>query len=404
MVVVLGYFPSENLTIQLSGYGRYNFEESIRDIICSRFLFAQRHTILPQKQKQRAIRKVRRAAERDVKDLDIEPEFETTSIKNLYMTFAIQMVNRSQSLDILSIPRKSRSNVVGKLPSWVPDWTTGDDKSKDNTVVEGTATANATKNNAVIEDTITRTLMDLQSEKPNCSRFRATGDSSYGQKLSLAQEFLNVEGITLDTISSISEHEGAGYFEKNASNILELAQRVVQSCQETLGWEKLGGANDKRLYITGETSHDAYWQTIITGCPPEEVDQIRDEFARYRKSTRLERTMGFLNLSKSPWLCMAMIMLWGFFRPATAPCAAFAQRLQYVGDRKLMRTLGGYLGLVPKSASIGDHIVLLKGGRVPYVLREAGRNKFELIGECYVHGVMHGEAFDAERCKHMIII
>jgi len=149
---------------------------------------------------------------------------------------------------------------------------------------------------------------------------------------------------------------------------------------------------------------DAYWQTIITGCPPEEVDQIRDEFACYQKATRLERALGFLNLSKSPWLCMAMIMLWGFFRPTTAPGAAYAQRLQYVGNRNLMRTCGGYLGLGPKSASIGDQIVLLKGGRVPYVLRNAGSNKFEVVGECYVHGVMQGEAFDADKFKHLNII
>jgi hypothetical protein len=30
---------------------------------------------------------------------------------------------------------------------------------------------------------------------------------------------------------------------------------------------------------------------------------------------------------------------------------------------------------------------------VPYVLRPRGNNEYELVGEAYVHGIMHGELF-----------
>ncbi|KAH7175267.1 heterokaryon incompatibility protein-domain-containing protein [Dactylonectria macrodidyma] len=66
-------------------------------------------------------------------------------------------------------------------------------------------------------------------------------------------------------------------------------------------------------------------------------------------------------------------------------------------NRHLFRTERGYLGLGPRSARAGDQIWLIAGARTPFVLRPArddaqGRLCFQLIGECYVHGMMHGEA------------
>ncbi|KAI0002681.1 heterokaryon incompatibility protein-domain-containing protein [Xylariaceae sp. FL0662B] len=51
----------------------------------------------------------------------------------------------------------------------------------------------------------------------------------------------------------------------------------------------------------------------------------------------------------------------------------------------------GHFAAVPKRAREGDVICLFDGGRVPYVLRPCDNGYFELVGECYVHGLMHGE-------------
>ena len=47
--------------------------------------------------------------------------------------------------------------------------------------------------------------------------------------------------------------------------------------------------------------------------------------------------------------------------------------------------------LVSHHAEEGDLIYALFGGSVLYVLRLAG-DRFMLVGECYVHGLMDGEA------------
>jgi hypothetical protein len=79
-------------------------------------------------------------------------------------------------------------------------------------------------------------------------------------------------------------------------------------------------------------------------------------------------------------------------------------------DNSLIVTHDGRLGLGPKMTKFGDIVVILSGSCVPFVLREKNlpRNAtraecihwlkhgpvYQLIGECYVDGKMHGEIFD----------
>ncbi|KAI3544569.1 hypothetical protein CABS01_01992 [Colletotrichum abscissum] len=57
-----------------------------------------------------------------------------------------------------------------------------------------------------------------------------------------------------------------------------------------------------------------------------------------------------------------------------------------------------YMGTVPWNAQVEDYVVLLEGLRTPFVLRrilndiESGSaDEFQIIGDCYVHGIMDGE-------------
>ena len=53
----------------------------------------------------------------------------------------------------------------------------------------------------------------------------------------------------------------------------------------------------------------------------------------------------------------------------------------------------GYFGLVPANAREGDIISILYGGAVPLRLRRSDDGKTcQVVGESYVHGIMHGEA------------
>lgn len=75
------------------------------------------------------------------------------------------------------------------------------------------------------------------------------------------------------------------------------------------------------------------------------------------------------------------------------------------------------MGWFPESAKEGDKIALMPGGRVPYLLRKlvnpeegsstnsnTGAERYEFIGDCYVHGIMFGEAWDESKLQKIILV
>lgn len=66
--------------------------------------------------------------------------------------------------------------------------------------------------------------------------------------------------------------------------------------------------------------------------------------------------------------------------------------------RRLFITAGGRLGLGPQTMRPGDVAVVLCGGNVPFILRyHEDANDYEFIGECYIDGIMFGEAVQKHR-------
>jgi hypothetical protein len=63
--------------------------------------------------------------------------------------------------------------------------------------------------------------------------------------------------------------------------------------------------------------------------------------------------------------------------------------------RKLFTTSQKWLGLGPGCLEQDDEIWLLKNAAVPFILRPHGESQYTLVGEAYVHGIMHGELVDA---------
>lgn len=65
-------------------------------------------------------------------------------------------------------------------------------------------------------------------------------------------------------------------------------------------------------------------------------------------------------------------------------------------NREIFITTSGYLGLGPAGMMEHDSVVVLFGGHVPFVLRATDTGQWRLIGECYVYGIMNGEALEGE--------
>ena len=69
-----------------------------------------------------------------------------------------------------------------------------------------------------------------------------------------------------------------------------------------------------------------------------------------------------------------------------------------ISGRVLCLISGGLFGMLPNDAVKGDIIAVLQGGRTPFAVRHvAGSEEYQLVGPCYVHGIMDGQfVADAE--------
>ncbi|KAH7176848.1 heterokaryon incompatibility protein-domain-containing protein [Dactylonectria macrodidyma] len=68
------------------------------------------------------------------------------------------------------------------------------------------------------------------------------------------------------------------------------------------------------------------------------------------------------------------------------------QSIQAFFTLKFCVTQNDRFARVPIHSRAGDCICVLGGGEVPFVIRPTGRGTYTLIGECYVDGIMDGEA------------
>jgi hypothetical protein len=67
----------------------------------------------------------------------------------------------------------------------------------------------------------------------------------------------------------------------------------------------------------------------------------------------------------------------------------------------LCQTRSGLVGMVPIGTQVGDSIYLFAGSRMPFVLRPfvGDDNNYQILGACYVHGMMNGEALRSGKWK-----
>jgi hypothetical protein len=75
----------------------------------------------------------------------------------------------------------------------------------------------------------------------------------------------------------------------------------------------------------------------------------------------------------------------------------------------LFTTKNGYIGFGPRDLRTGGCIAVLNGCDMPYVLKYVGKaqgedeiyeHTFQVIGPCYLHGIMKGEIFSQRNASH----
>jgi hypothetical protein len=149
-------------------------------------------------------------------------------------------------------------------------------------------------------------------------------------------------------------------------------KNIIAACK---GWEH-GVRNDlpseSNPYRASPGRSEAFWRTLITDCtanyPPKRP--VGDDFGG-----RFEAWMGRGERIDDE----------AYVQPYSNAAITSCLYRSFATTRK------GYMALVPRKATPGQLVCMLRGGNVPFVLSRRGDGYFELVGEAYVHGIMDGK-------------
>jgi hypothetical protein len=276
-----------------------------------------------------------------------------TALEMVYLNFARDAITSSKSLDIIcrhwasSVPDSAAS-----LPTWIRPFQSYQPPSE----------------NSLSERTSADSLVGLpdhslyNASKGKTATFRFENDVS-----------LFARGIRIDTISKLGFRASEGIIFKE--------------------WLKLGGCP---IEPEGELPPEDFWRTLVADRgsnsfnPPSWYSRVFD-YCHHRLTAA-----GDLNTHK----VMKESEPTDENKDGSFLVVKFLQRVQSViwNRRFLVTRDNEWKGLAPSAAEVGDHICILYGCSVPVVLRPTvgtdERVTYQLIGECYVHGMMDGEAVE----------
>lgn len=180
-----------------------------------------------------------------------------------------------------------------------------------------------------------------------------------------------------------------------APGLIEALQKLDIGAEATArdGIDPLAALpHDKRYPVWDMSVVDAFWRTLIKN---------QDESGREPPSE-----MGRTHFA--PWLKamagsvshMLEALAHGQSEAAGVRPEPLFNDLVHMScnGTRIARTGRGLIGTVPRSARAGDLVCVLYGGQTPFVLRQdpSGEALYRLVGDCYVHGLMNGEALSME--------
>lgn len=284
------------------------------------------------------------------------------SILEVYQSFFIHVVTTSKTLDIMCRRWASCvSETEENLPTWI--------RPLQSTPQSQVSTKNAERTG--YERTDADSLVGIPDHRCYNAAKNTEAETQFESPSDANDEKKRffVRGFRLDTISRLGPRAAEGII--------------------LYEWLELGGCD-----LTGERDPvpERFWRTLVADRGPN-GSNVQSWYRRAFLHCLAERTINDdINTRALIKACEADSTL----------VVDFLQRVQSViWNRKfLVSKKLGLIGLAPMAAQENDFICILYGCSVPVVLREQklGEETFwELVGECYVHGMMDGEAMEQDR-------
>ena len=295
------------------------------------------------------------------------------SVQTVYTEIAVHNLTTQKTLRNLSSAgiRSTMGNI--SLPSWVPDWSY-DNAGRFNIGSHGcfNATGSSDPIINVSPDNKTLTVRGYIIDS-------MLGVSPFARDVGQGKAFQNGGDKLFQTLDS---SEPGLRFSKEATKAMNRERSLLQSAYHLLSLVS--------KYPPGQDLEEVLWRTL--GCdmtvefehpaPPtfgeawkffREIMYSFDEFGVFDEGKRSN-----------------FAVFVGRFEPREFMRIVRTGMKMGIG-RRVCITAAGYFGHAPCEAEENDLVALLLGADVPFLIRPRG-DGYYLVGECYVHGIMGGEA------------
>ncbi|KAK3174418.1 hypothetical protein OEA41_001664 [Lepraria neglecta] len=284
---------------------------------------------------------------KDLRTKDITVDY-TYSVAQVYGEIAKFLIMRDCKLRTLSACQMYGMNV--EAPSWAPDWSI-DARFRPK-----------------------RPILNWDHAESLRPAFNASGNSSAHVQISEDICLLTTRGFICATISDPGTHIG------NDADFVENPVSQARMFSLFNEWWPLAEKCTLEATVAGERRIDAFWRTLITDMTLRSQKATQGiEGAQFRlwmrKTNRSAFELQDLDIPDGTYQWMEFT-------------ASFEQATT---NRRFFVTREGYMGLGPRDMDIGDVVCVLLGSLVPFALR-AVQDHHILLGECYCHRVMEGEA------------
>jgi hypothetical protein len=284
------------------------------------------------------------------------------SLEEVYTDVAVHELMQKKTLFCLANAGISTYPQNPRLPSWVADWSHDNERK---TIIAAGA------------------------------KFNADGGLRPVLTISEDRKVLTVRGFVFDTVSELNRVYATRERidmdprseEARRKKIIE-GKRSIENCIEL--------AKGAQKVPEGQTLEEVLWRTLCCDLtpdiPPSRAPQSYGGgyqlLRKFHEATREDGSYDFTHeVYKTP----------EFLKNNWIPSSVFINSAQkFTIARNMCVTARGYLGRVPMGSEIGDKICILFGGSVPFILQDTGDGYFKFIGECYIHGIMDGEAMQSQ--------
>ncbi|CEI61900.1 unnamed protein product [Fusarium venenatum] len=282
---------------------------------------------------------------------DFEPDYEIP-FEDVVITFARALVSNGEGIQLLH--RAGISTQPDRFPSWIPDWTVPKSPS--------------------LDDSLSRGI-----------QYHTCGSDKNVRISCLGKDELLVIGYQVDKIARITKSSNTpGSWRQYFAEIHSMVESLQCSSglKQSYLWEvPVAGSRHGRVaesdYIDLVDSYKAF-QKFMKKMKWKKGYKIADIFnSASSEESRASEEGNLAQRSRSyAELLTGTLEGWRF-----------------------VNTEEGRCGVVPPDAQVGDEVLIVGGGNVPFLFRKSTKRQgsYQLVGECYVDGIMQGEVFDEDK-------